>query len=130
MKPIPSLADLYTKLASDLKTRLNLTDSDLQFVLDAMATVLGAQFKLCYLYLQDIQNNQFPDTADTADNGGTLERQGLIYLNRLPFPAIAGGYTATVTGVLGAELRAQLTFQSDQNSNAPGNLYILDNEYD
>ena len=129
MKAIPSIQDLYTKLESDIQTRLNLVPADLKFVVDAMSAVLSAQLKLCYLYLQDIQDNQFPDTADTAADGGTLERQGMIQLNRLPFPAIAGVYTATVTGTVGAVIPASLVFQSDENSNAPGNLYILDSEY-
>lgn len=129
MKPIPSLLSLYTKLESDLKTKLNLSDADLKFVVNAMSGVLAAQLKLAYLYLQDVQNNQFPDTADTAVNGGTLERQGRIYLNRDPFPPTDGVYTATVTGVTGSVIRAQLTFKSNGDSNSPGNLYILDNQY-
>jgi len=50
MKPIPSLTELYTNLESDLKNKLNLSDGDLRFVVDAMASVLSAQFKLVYLY--------------------------------------------------------------------------------
>lgn len=129
MKPIPSIQDLYNKLAADLKTKLGLSDNDLKFVIDAMAGVLAAQFKIVYLYLNDIQNNIFPDTADVAANGGTLERMGLIYLNRLPFPATNGIYATTVTGVAGAVLRSGLTFKSSDNSTSPGNLYVLDNEY-
>lgn len=129
MKPIPSLQDLYTKLASDLKSKLGLTDDQLKMVSDALASVLGAQLKLCYLFLQDVQNNVFPDTADTAANGGTLERLGQIYLNRQPFPATEGIYTAVVTGTAGAVIDASTTFKSSDNSNAPGNLYILDAEY-
>jgi uncharacterized phage protein gp47/JayE len=129
MKPIPSIQAIYNKLANDLKTKLGLSDNDLKFVIDAMSGVLAAQFKIVYLYLSDIQNNIFPDTADVAANGGTLERMGLIYLNRLPFPATNGIYAVTVTGVTGAVLRAGLTFKSGDNSTSPGNLYVLDNEY-
>lgn len=128
-KPIPSLLDLYTKLESDLKNNLNLSDDDLKFVVNALSAVLAAQFKLCYLFLADIQNNQFPDTADTQVNGGTLERLGQIYLNRQPFPATTGYYTAQVTGVAQSNIPAGITFKSNGNSFSPGNLYITDSAY-
>lgn len=128
-KPIPSISDLYTKLVSDIKTKLGIVSPLIKFVINAMAAVLAAQLKLLYLYLGDIQNNQFPDTADTAANGGTLERQGLIYLNRLPFPATNGTYTANITGSTGAVIPAETTWQSNGDSFSPGNLYIIDNDY-
>jgi len=129
MKPIPSLTELYTDLESDLKNKLNLSEGDLRFVVDAMASVLSAQFKLVYLYLNDIQNNQFPDTADTAENGGELNRIGQIQLNRQPYPATDGTYTASVVGTAGSVIRAGLTFKSNDDSKSPGNLYITDQEY-
>lgn len=129
MKPIPSILQLYNKFASDLKTRLNISDADLKFVLDSMSAVLTGQLKICYLYIKDVEDNGFPDTADTEANGGSLERQGRIRLGRDPFPAENGVYSVKVTGTAGAIIRAQLTFQSTDNSNAPGNLYILNNAY-
>lgn len=129
MKPIPSLEELYTNLAADLKSKLNLSDGDLRFVLDATSAVLSAQFKLAYLYLSDVQNNLFPDTADTAADGGELNRIGQIYLNRQPFPATDGIYVASVSGQAGSVLRAGLTFKSNDDSKSPGNLYVLDAEY-
>lgn len=128
-KPIPSIQQLYTKLVTDLKTSMGILSALVKFVINALSGVLAAQLKLLYLYLNDIQNNQFPDTADTAANGGTLERQGQIYLNRQPFPATDGVYTATVTGVTGSVIDARTTFLSGGGSNAPGNLYIIDNAY-
>lgn len=128
-KPIPSIQQLYTKLVTDIKNSLGILAALVKFVINALSGVLAAQLKLLYLYLNDIQNNQFPDTADTAANGGTLERQGQIYLNRQPFPATDGVYTSTVTGVTGSVVDAQTTFLSDGGSNSPGNLYIIDNAY-
>lgn len=128
-KPIPSIQQLYTKLVTDIKNSLGILAALVKFVINALSGVLAAQLKLLYLYLNDIQNNQFPDTADTAANGGTLERQGRIYLNRDPFPATDGVYTATVTGVTGSVIDAQTTFLSDGGSNSPGNLYVIDNAY-
>jgi len=130
MKPIPTIAELYNDLATQLQNELGLTDAQLKMALNAMAAVLAAQLKVAYLYLQDVEDNMFADKADSAANGGTLERQGLIRLNRLPFPASEGYYTTQVTGTAGAILRAELTFQSTDQSNAPGNLYILDDEYE
>lgn len=129
MKPIPSIVDLYNKLEADLKSRLNLSNDDLKFVLNAMAGVLAAQLKIAYLFLGDIQNNIFPDTADTAADGGTLDRLSLIYLNRNRFPARPGTYVATVTGTTGAIIPANVTAQSNGNSFSPGNLYQLNNAY-
>ncbi len=130
MKAIPSIQTLYSNIASDLKNKLGIVASAvLKFVIDAIASVMAAMLKLCYVYLVDIQNNLFPDTADTAANGGQLERMGMIYLRRLPYPATDGYYTATVTGTAGAVIPAQVTFKSDDNSLSPGNLYILDNDY-
>lgn len=128
-KPIPSIQQLYIKLVTDIKTSLGILSALIKFVINAMSSVLAAQLKLLYLYLNDIQNNQFPDTADTAINGGTLERQGQIYLNRQPFPAIEGIYLAEVTGISGSVIDAGTTFLSDGGSNAPGNLFIIDNAY-
>lgn len=129
MKPIPSLQDLYDNLAADLKSKLNLSDGQLRMVVDALSTVLSAQFKLAYLYLFDVQNNLFPDTADTAENGGELNRIGQIYINRQPFPATDGIYLVSATGETGSVLRAGLTFKSNDDSRSPGNLYILDSEF-
>lgn len=129
MREIPSIDDLKSNLENDLKTKLNLTSTDLKYVLDAMDSVLAAQFKLIYLYLSDIQNNIFPDTADIEANGGTLERQGRIYLNRNPKPATSGVFNLSVTGTAGAVLRNSLTFKSNENSLSPGQVYVLDEEY-
>lgn len=129
MREIPSIEDLKDNLENDLKTKLNLSSTDLKYVLDAMDSVLAAQFKLIYLYLSDIQNNVFPDTADIEANGGTLERQGRIYLNRNPKPSTAGIFNLNVTGTAGAVLRNGLTFKSNENALNPSQMYVLDDEY-
>ncbi len=129
MRDIPSINEIRDQIASDFKIKLNLTDSQLKYVLDAFDSVLAAQFKLMYLYLSDIQNNVFPDTADLEENGGTLERFGRIYLNRNPLPATAGIFKVYVIGSNGAVLRNSLTFKSNENSLNPGQSYVLDAEY-
>jgi len=128
MRDIPSVNELKEALENDLKSKLNLSSTNLKYVLDAFDSVLAMQFKLMYLYLSDIQNQIFPDTADIESNGGTLERLGRIYLNRNPRPATAGIFNLEVTGTNGSVLRSGLTFKSNENSLNPSQLYVLDNE--
>jgi uncharacterized phage protein gp47/JayE len=129
-KPIPSLNDLYTKLVTDIKTSLGIISGLLvKFVINGFATVVAAQVKLLYLYQVDVQRNQFPDTADPVAQGGTLERQGQIYLNRQPFPATNGDYNATVTGTMGAFIPAGTQFLSDGDSLSPGMLFTNNADY-
>jgi uncharacterized phage protein gp47/JayE len=129
MRPIPTIQELRETLANDFKSKLNLLSNNLKKFLDAFSIVESAKFKLLYLYLQDLQNNIFPDTADLEANGGTLERQGRIYLNRNPRPATVGTFELSVTGESGSVLRSGLTFKSNENSLSPGQLYVLDLEY-
>lgn len=129
MREIPTLEEIKDTIANDLKTKLNLSDSNLKYVLDAMDSVLAAQFKLVYLYLSDVQNNIFPDTADIESNGGTLERLGRIYLNRNPRPATNGIFKVSLTGTAGGFLRSGLTFKSNENSKNPSQLFVLDADY-
>ncbi len=126
---IPTLKQLYDNIANDLKNKLNLSDDNLKKALDAFAVVLAGQLKLAYLGQADILNNIFPDTADSSANGGTLDRLGLIYLNRIQRPATSGVFNITVTGEIGSVLRAGLTFKSNDDALNPGQLYILDNEF-
>jgi len=79
--------------------------------------------------LGDIQDNCFPDKASTELNGGTLERQGRIYLNRNPFPDSIGVFKLSVTGVAGSVLRSDLTFKSNDDALNAGQVYVLDTEY-
>lgn len=128
MRPIPTTQQIYEALASDLRSKLGLTEDQLRKVADAVASVESAKIKLLYLYLADVQNNLFPDTADLAANGGQLERIGSIYLNRQPNPATSGLYVASVTGSPGATIRANLTFKSNDDALNPGILFVTDTE--
>lgn len=129
MKPIPTLVQIKDLISNDLRNHLGLTDDELRKVVDAFAKVQAAQVKLLYLRLSDIQNNLFPDTADPASIGGELERMGVIYLNRQPFPATSGVYNTSVTGGAGSTLRGGLTFKSNDNATSPGFLFVLDTEF-
>lgn len=129
MKPIPSLVELRESFANDMKSKLNLLSTNLKMFLDAFSIVISAKLKLTYLYLVDIQNNIFPDTADLEVNGGTLERQGRIYLNRNPRPATIGVFNLVVTGEAGSVLRSGLTFKSNETALNSGQLFVLDSDY-
>ena len=129
MRPIPTIVELQETISNDFKSRLNITITFLKYVLNGMTIVLAAQFKLAYLYLSDIQNNIFPDTAGLESNGGTLERFGRIQLNRNPRPATVGVFELSVIGVASSVLRDGLTFKSNEDSKNPGVLFILDAEY-
>ena len=129
MNPIPSIQELNAAISQDLKSRLNLTEDQMRKVVAAFSSVSAAQFKLMYLYLADIQDNIYPDTADVAVNGGELERLGQIYLNRDPNPATAGTFLVDVTGTSGSVIRSGLTFKSNDDSKNPGQLFVTDAEY-
>lgn len=124
-----TIAELKEQIANDLRNRLGLSDDKLKKVLDAMTSVLAAQFKLTYLALEDAQRNLYPDTANLAENGGTLERLGRIYLNRDKRPATAAIYSVSVSGEVGSTLRSGITFKSNEDALNAGKLYVLDSEY-
>lgn len=129
MAQIPNLTQLYDNIANDLRSKLNLSDNELKTVLDVFSGVLAAQFKLTYLFLSDIQENVFPDTADTFENGGTLDRQGQIYLGRQRRPATSGLFNIQLIGDLGSTLRKDITFKANDDALNPGQIFVLDAEY-
>jgi len=89
-----TIIELKEQISKDLRNRLSISDDKLKKVLDALSGVLAAQFKLAYLGVEDAQRNLYPDTADTFENGGSLNRLGSIYLNRDIRPATSAIYRA------------------------------------
>ncbi|RDY57715.1 baseplate J/gp47 family protein [Flagellimonas nanhaiensis] len=128
MIQVPTTKNIVESVEKDIKSKLDLPEDDLRKVLSVVSAVIGGQLKLVYLRLLDVQRNLYPDTADTAENGGELERLGQIYLNRNPNPATSGVYAASVTGEPNTIIRANLTFKSNEDSKSPGNLYVTDSE--
>ena len=129
MTPIPTISQIYNRLEAAFKSRLNISDVELKSVLDVFVAVLAGEFKLSYLYLSDIRNNIFPDTAQTAENGGELNRLGQIYLNRQPKPATHGFYRVKFTGVENSFLRSGLTLKSNDDSTNAGKMFISETEH-
>jgi uncharacterized phage protein gp47/JayE len=128
MIQIPTTKNIVEALEKDIRSKLDLPEDEIRKVISVFTAVVGAQIKLVYLRILDVQRNLYPDTADTAENGGELERLGNLYLNRNPNPSTAGVYTVSVTGESGTVIRANLTFKSNEDSKSPGNLYVTDSE--
>ena len=128
MAAIPTISEIYANLSNDLRNKLDISDDNLKKVLDAVALSLSGQLKLLYLAIADVQNNIFPDTADAGENGGTLDRQGIMYLNRIRRPSTSGNFIVSVNAETGSSLRKNITFKSNDDSFNPGNLYVLDQE--
>lgn len=126
MRDIPNLQDLYNDYLADLQNSYGVIIASFGKVwLRALAAVQSGKLYQFYLGLANVQKNIFVDTCDQAE----LPRWGLVKLNRNPFAARAGQYTATVTGTLGATIPAQTTFKSDDTSTSPGFLFVLDAAY-
>jgi hypothetical protein len=126
---IPTLVQLYNGVKADLQTQYNATITAGKSFLNALSATQAAKLKSFYLAVANLQKNIFVDTADPAAIGGTLERFGLVKLGRNPKPAVAAQYSVQLSGVAGAFIPASTTFKSDDNSESPGILFILDNAY-
>lgn len=127
---IPTITELYNSILNDLNTELEITIPGFgKNILRAIASVQAAKLKLYYYFTAGVQRNVFPDQADPESQGGTLERFGRVKLGRNPFPAVAAVYVVNVTGAAGATIKASTTFKSDDDSDNPGKLFILDTEY-
>lgn len=130
MTTIPTIQQLYADIKQDLESSFNFTFPVFgKLFLAGLAMVQAAKMKLYYLALAFVQKNVAPDTADSESMGGTLERFGRIKLNRNPFEARQGQYTATVTGISGAIIKAQTTFKSNDDTLNAGKLFVIDYQY-
>jgi len=122
----PSLNDLYTSIKQDLKNKLGITSFVGKTVLNAISLVQAAKLKIYYLSLSFVYKNIFVDQAVSQDKGGSLERFGMIKLDRLPYPATAGEYKMSVTGTIGQTIPAGTTWKSMDTSTSPDHLFVLD----
>jgi uncharacterized phage protein gp47/JayE len=127
MITIPTISQLYSDIVADIEAEYGesiptIGKAFLPIIAGAQAAKLWLQYKAIGL----LQKNIFIDTADRESSGGTLERFGRIKLNRNPRPAVAGQYSVTVTGTIGATINAKTTFKSNDDTANPGMLFILD----
>jgi len=127
---IPTLIELYTSIKGDLDTEIGGVSPIFgKTYINALSGVQAAKMKLYYLAIANLQKNVFPDLAESEAKGGTLERFGRVKLNRNPFRAVAAQYTVNVTGEIGAIIKVNTTFKSDDSSNSPSQLFVLDTEF-
>lgn len=126
MTTIPTIQDLYNNILASLEATYSITINDVGHnLLEAKASVLAAQLYMNYLAVGDVQKNVWPDTADSVENGGTLERFGVSILGRWPDAAVAGVYEATVTGTVGAVIPGTTVFKSDNTATSAGKLFQI-----
>jgi hypothetical protein len=130
MQNIPTLVQINDAFISNIESQfgISLSTNSKNFLL-ALAATESAEMKLLYLVLGFLQQNMAPDLAQSESVGGMLERYGRVRLGRNPYQAIAGSYTVQLTGTIGAVINGQVTFKSDDSSENPGHLYILDNPF-
>lgn len=130
MTRIPTILELYNDIISDLETEMQVRIPLVgRYFLRALAMVQASKLKLYYLALASVQKNIFVDTADSEADGGTLERFGRVKLNRNPFTAIQGQYTLEVVGSIGAIIKSETTFKSNDENVNSGKLFVLDADY-
>ena len=130
MLTLPTFNQLYNNAIADYNAEFGITIPSFgKNFLRAMAAVQAGRLWLYYKYLGAVQKNIFADTADSEAIGGTLERFGRVKLGRNPLPAVAGEYSLTVTGTVGAVIPGGTTFKSDDDSTNPGILYLLEADY-
>lgn len=122
----PTLKEIFDSISSDLKEAFDIsTENDLKRVLTQIAATDAGFLKLLYIALVDVRKNIYPDTADSEENGGTLERAGRIKLGREPIKATQGVYTINITGQIGGTLSEGDQLKSGANSLHPGELFEI-----
>lgn len=130
MTNIPTLTDLFNGVIASMNATFGISIPTIgKSFLRNLAGTWAGKLKLLYLFLGNIQKNAWFDLADPVAVGGTLERFGMIFLQRLPYAATQGQYVCSVTGTAGATIYANTTYTSDPTSLNPGYLFILDNDY-
>lgn len=130
MTRIPTILELYNDIISDLETEMQVRIPLVgRYFLRALAMVQASKLKLYYLAIASVQKNIFVDTADSEADGGTLERFGRVKLNRNPFTAVQGQYTLEVVGSIGAIIKSETTFKSNDENVNSGKLFVLDADY-
>ncbi len=131
MITIPTITQLQQDIQSDIESEfdgLTIPDFGKNFIRGMSATQAGKLY-VQYLTLGRIEKNIFPDTAESELLGGSLERFGRVKLGRDPFEATSGIYSVQVTGSNGAIIPASMTFKSNDDSQSPGKLFILDEAF-
>ncbi len=123
MITIPTIKELYDGALANFESEYSISVNPFgKAFLVALAGVLSMLLWLVYLGIGATQKNIWYDTCDYE----TLNRFGFTILGRYPFVAVKGQYTITVTGSIGGVIPATTVYQSDPDSQNPGQLYQID----
>ena len=129
MNILPTIVQLTDGVIASMNAQFGITIPTTKSFLRDLATVWGGKIKLLYLFIGFVQKNVWWDLADPVALGGTLERFGFSFLQRLPYAATQGQYICAVSGTSGATIPANTTYLSDPTSLNPNILFILDTAY-
>jgi len=122
MTTLPTIAQLYNNILSDLQSEFDITFNPFgKVLLQAIAGAVAGALYLIYLAIGMVQANIWVDTCDND----TLLRFGNSILGRAPFPASMAVYTASVTGTPEATISGTMVFKSDDTSESPGMLFQI-----
>lgn len=126
MNDIPTISEIYDKIIQDFENNLNTNlQSWGRYFIKAYAMVVAGWMYMLFVKNYFVYRNMLPDTADSTKNGGTLERWGLIKLNRLPFKATQGKYIIEGSATIGSVIPVNRIFTSERN----GQNYRIEQDY-
>jgi len=117
MNNIPTTEQIYAIIMADYQNRLGVNLPNWgKYIIRTFALINAHLFYLLYIRLSFVYRNILPDTADSTEHGGLLQRFGMIYLQRMPYKATQGVYTVTGTGTNGATIPAGRMFVANRNN--------------
>lgn len=122
---IPTIEELEEQILNNKATEFGVSVDDLGDTIIIESKVEASLLYQYYLTLGKVEENIYPDNSDKA----TLLRYGQGLLNRQPSPAIAGEYEIVITGTIGASINSGTTFKSNDDSNSPGFLFVVDFDF-
>lgn len=124
-----NLNTIYQNIVADLENEMGVKIPSFgKSFIRAIAIVQAAKLYIYYLSLDFVSRNTLPDTADSAEKGGTLQRWGRIVLGRYQFAATQGEYEIEVTGATSSVIPANTVFQSSSVALSPRKLFVLDSQ--
>lgn len=117
MNEIPTTDYLYALIMADFQNRMGTSLPNWgKYFIRVFAMVNAHLFYLFYVRMFFVYKNILPDTADSVSNGGSLERFGLLYLDRLPYNATQSIYEVQGVGITGSTIPSGRMFISQRNT--------------
>lgn len=126
MNQIPSISQLYQLILQDYQNQLGTNiPSWAKTIVRTFSAVYAAIVYSLYLRMNFVYRNMLPDTADSTADGGTLQRWGLLLLNRLPYSATQGRYIISGVGANGSTIPSGRQFTSSRNNT----IFVNDTDF-